>query len=185
MINIITNTFDNNNKWHNPVESEAELENKLLKHLESQDYELVNDKVFDQESLLSNLKEQLNIHNKKKLNWFDLSNSEFDRILSHLNKDWIFEKAKKLRDKFWLVRDDNNWDDTYIEFLNQDKWCQNQFQVTNQITINWKYVNRYDVTILINWLPLVQIELKKRWVALNEAFNQINRYKKQKTWNGF
>jgi len=178
MINIITNTFDNNNKWHNPVESEAELENKLLKHLESQDYELVNDKVFDQESLLSNLKEQLNIHNKKKLNWFDLSNSEFDRILSHLNKDWIFEKAKKLRDKFWLVRDDNNWDDTYIEFLNQDKWCQNQFQVTNQITINWKYVNRYDVTILINWLPLVQIELKKRWVALNEAFNQINRYKK-------
>jgi len=59
-----------------------------------------------------------------------------------------------------------------------DNWCQNEFQVTNQITIEWTYKNRYDVTLLINWLPLVQIELKRRWLELKEAFNQTNRYQR-------
>ena len=65
---------------------------------------------------------------------------------------------------------------SYIEFINQDFWCQNQFQVTNQITINGKRENRYDVTLLINGLPLVQIELKRRGIELKKAFNQIQRY---------
>src|SRR5690606_30798887 len=73
----------------------------------------------------------------------------------------------------------DNGDKAYIEFLNQDFWCQNQFQVTNQITINGKRENRYDVTILINGLPLVQIELKRRGIELKEAFNQIQRYQKE------
>ena len=68
---------------------------------------------------------------------------------------------------------------TYIELINQTEWCKNLFQVTNQITVNARRVNRYDVTILVNGLPLVQIELKKRGLQLKQAFNQINRYKSE------
>ena len=85
-------------------------------------------------------------------------------------------KPVTLRDKFELIKD--NGDKEYIEFINQDFWCQNQFQVTNQITINGKRENRYDVTLLINGLPLVQIELKRRGIELKKAFNQIQRYQK-------
>ena len=75
-----------------------------------------------------------------------------------------------------LVRDDGT--SAYIEFFNSREWCQNQFQVTNQVTNEGSYKNRYDVTILINGLPLVQIELKRRGLELKEAFNQVNRYRK-------
>ena len=67
---------------------------------------------------------------------------------------------------------------SYIEFLDSEHWCQNLFQVTNQISINGTYKNRYDVTLLINGFPLVQIELKRRGLELKEAFNQINRYQR-------
>ena len=66
----------------------------------------------------------------------------------------------------------------YLEFLNTEHWCQNQYQVTNQIAQQGQYKNRYDVTLLINGLPLVQIELKRRGLELKEAFNQINRYQR-------
>src|SRR5690606_910594 len=102
--------------------------------------------------------------------------SEFDRIVIHLSKGNIFDKAKTLRDKYVLQKD--NGDKSYIEFINQDFWCQNQFQVTNQITINGIRENRYDVTLLINGLPLVQIELKRRGVEMAKAFDQIQQYQK-------
>lgn len=72
----------------------------------------------------------------------------------------------------------DNGDNLYFEFLNVEHWCQNEYQVTNQITQEGKYDNRYDVTILINGLPLVQIELKRVGLEMKEAFNQINRYQK-------
>jgi type I restriction enzyme R subunit len=75
-----------------------------------------------------------------------------------------------------LKRDDGST--TYIEFLDLANWCQNEFQVTNQISAEGTYKNRYDVTILINGLPLVQIELKRRGLELKEAFNQTNRYQR-------
>ena len=81
-----------------------------------------------------------------------------------------------LRDKFILEREDGS--EVYIEFFDTQNWCKNRFQVTNQTTVVGKYTNRYDVTLLINGLPLVQIELKRRGLDLKEAFNQINRYKK-------
>ena len=71
----------------------------------------------------------------------------------------------------------------YISFINSEKWCQNLFQVTNQITVHGMYENRYDVTILINGLPLVQIELKRKGMELKEAFNQISRYQRH-SYNG-
>jgi len=83
-----------------------------------------------------------------------LTDKEFDRIVNMLNKGSVFEKAKTLRAKQHLVRD--NGDNLYFEFINTDFWCQNEFQVTHQITMEGKYKNRYDVTLLINGLPLVQ-----------------------------
>ena len=88
----------------------------------------------------------------------------------------MFEKAKTLREKQHIIRD--NGDNLYFEFINTDHWCQNQFQVTHQVSMEGKYKNRYDVTLLINGLPLVQIELKRRGLELKEAFNQINRYQR-------
>ena len=87
-----------------------------------------------------------------------------------------FEKAKKLRDLFPLELDDG--ERLWVEFLNRTHWCQNEFQVSNQITVEGRKKCRYDVTILINGLPLVQIELKRRGVELKQAYNQIQRYHK-------
>ena len=151
------------------TQSEQALENQLIKQLESLEYERVS--VMSENDLLANLKRQLEKHNKT-----TFSEIEFKRITNHLNKGNVFDKAKILRDKFVLVRDDGT--NSYIEFLDTEHWCQNLFQVTNQVTIEGTYKNRYDVTILINGLPLVQIELKRRGVELKQAFNQINRYQK-------
>jgi type I restriction enzyme R subunit len=152
------------------TQPEQVLENNLVSQLIALGHKSIVIKTED--DLLSNLKSQLEKHNKT-----TFTPSEFDRILIHLSKGNIFDKAKTLRDKYVLQKD--NGDKAYIEFLNQDFWCQNQFQVTNQITINGKRENRYDVTILINGLPLVQIELKRRGIELKEAFNQIQRYQKE------
>lgn len=152
------------------TQPEQVLENNLISQLISLGHKSVTIKTED--DLLSNLKTQLEKHNKT-----TFTASEFERIVIHLSKGNIFDKAKTLRDKYVLQKD--NGDKAYIEFINQDFWCQNQFQVTNQITINGKRENRYDVTILINGLPLVQIELKRRGIELKEAFNQIQRYQKE------
>lgn len=151
------------------TQSEQTLENQLIKQLESLEYERVA--VMSENELLANLKRQLEKHNKT-----TFSELEFKRITNHLNKGNVFDKAKILRDKFVLPLD--NGETKYIEFLDSEHWCQNLFQVTNQVTIEGSYKNRYDVTILINGLPLVQIELKRRGVELKQAFNQINRYQK-------
>ncbi|MGB6329512.1 MAG: type I restriction endonuclease subunit R [Halarcobacter sp.] len=151
------------------TQSEAILEEKLIKQLVSSKYERVD--IKDDKVLEENLKSQLEKHNKT-----TISDNEFKKILNHLNGGNVFEKSKKLRDKYVLQRDDGTT--SYIEFLDSEHWCQNLFQVTNQISVNGTYKNRYDVTILINGFPLVQIELKRRGLELKEAFNQINRYQK-------
>lgn len=118
-----------------------------------------------------NLKVQLEKHN----NIF-LTNNEFKKVINHLNKGSVFEKAKTLRDKMQLTKD--NGESIYLEFIQQEHWCQNRFQVTRQVTMEGSYKNKYDVTILVNELPLVQIELKRRGLGLKEAFNQTNRYQR-------
>jgi type I restriction enzyme, R subunit len=149
------------------VESEYTLENRMISRLVSSGYEHV--KIHDESTMLANLKIQLEKHNKT-----SFSEKEYERVLNHLSASGAFECAKKLRDKFQLQRDDNTFD--YIEFFDSEAWCKNQYQVTNQVTMIGKRKNRYDVTLLINGLPLVQIELKKRGVELKQAFNQIGRY---------
>jgi len=149
------------------------LEDNLIKQLRELGYSFVT--IKDEADLLLNLKGQLEKHNNT-----IFTNKEFERILNHLNKGNVFERAKILRDKMQLTRD--NGDSSYIEFIQQEHWCQNEFQVTNQVSIEGSYKNRYDVTILINGLPLVQIELKRRGLELKEAFNQINRYQRHSYW---
>ncbi len=150
-------------------QAEQPLENNLVKQLVSLGHGYIE--LNNEADILANLKMQLEKHNQIKL-----SAAEFDKVLNHLNKGNIFERAKILRDKMQFTSDDGEV--KYIEFINQDQWCQNQFQVTKQVTVEGTYTNRYDATILINGLPLVQIELKRRGLELKEAFNQINRYQR-------
>lgn len=148
------------------TQTEAALEECLIDKLVEGGYERV--KIRDENELKSNFKTQL-----EKFNDVELNDDEFNKILIHLEGGTIFDKAKKLRDKYELRREDGT---IYIDFFNKKDWCKNLFQVTNQVTMRKKYENRYDVTILINGLPLVQIELKRRGIELKKAFNQIKRY---------
>ncbi len=154
-------------------QSEYFMEKELIRQLENLGYRRVS--IKDENELLSNLKKQL-----ERQNDIELSMNEFKRVLNHLNDGAIVQRAFILRDRFPLQRDDGTT--KRIRFFNMEKWCENEYQVTNQITIEGAYTNRYDVTILINGLPLVQIELKRSGVALKEAFNQINRYQKDSFW---
>lgn len=159
------------------TQSEQALENGLIKTLQDNGYEYVILK--EEDNLKQNFKTQLEKHNQKELqrhNRTEFTDSEFDRILLYLEGGTRFEKTKKLRDTYTL--DTKDGQHIWVEFLNKQKWCQNEFQVSNQITVEGRNKCRYDVTILINGLPLVQIELKKRGIELKQAYNQIQRYHK-------
>ena len=145
------------------------LEEQLVEQLQKLNYSLVH--IKDEKELITNLKCQLEKHNN-----ISFSSQEFEKVLNILSKGSVFEKAKSLREKQHILRD--NGDNLYFEFIQTEHWCQNQFQVTHQVAMEGKYKNRYDVTLLINGLPLVQIELKRRGLELKEAFNQINRYQR-------
>ena len=151
------------------MQTEKVLEEQLVAQLQKLGYGLVV--IKDEKELISNLKSQLEKHNN-----IQFSKAEFEKVLNILNKGSVFEKAKTLRERQHIVKD--NGDNLYFEFINSEHWCQNQFQVTHQVTMEGKYKNRYDVTLLVNGLPLVQIELKRKGLELKEAFNQINRYQR-------
>ena len=160
-----------------PVQSEAALENGLIDTLQKMNYEYVH--IEEEKNLSANFKKQLEKHNKKKLEELgrtQFTESEFEKILIYLEGGTRFEKAKKLRDLFPLELESG--ERLWVEFLNRTHWCQNEFQVSNQITVEGRKKCRYDVTILVNGLPLVQIELKRRGVELKQAYNQIQRYHK-------
>ena len=159
------------------TQSEAALEAGLIATLRQMDYEYVQ--IVEEDNLYANFKRQLEIHNKKQLaevGRTSFTDEEFEKILIYLEGGTRFEKAKKLRDLYPL--DTVNGQRIWVEFLNRTQWCQNEFQVSSQITVEGRKKCRYDVTILINGLPLVQIELKRRGVELKEAYNQIQRYHK-------
>ena len=160
------------------VQTENQLENKLIEQLSNNGYERVAINSIAQ--LTSNLKVQLEVINRESLEGVPLSEGEFNKIINHLDKGSVFTRAKTLRDRFQLTRDDGSV--AYIQFLNTEEWFQNSFQVTNQVKVEGSYKNRYDVTLLINGLPLVQIELKRRGMEMKEAFNQINRYQRHSFW---
>lgn len=155
-------------------ESEAKLEEKLIDQLVKQGYKKVQ--IDTAEDLERNFREQINEHNKFRLEEKPLSDKEFERLMVKISGKGVFQSAKELRQLQDIQRDDGTI--AYIELFNTREWCQNIFQVTHQTTVEGKYTNRYDVTLLINGLPLVQIELKRRGMDMKEAFNQIKRYKR-------
>ena len=155
-------------------QSEAELEKQLCYQFENQGYDVVE--INNEDDLKENFRKQLNLHNESNLDGVPLTDKEFERVLRYIEGKSVFESAKILRDKYILDREDDS--KVYIEFFDSKSWCKNKFQVTTQTTVVGKYTNRYDVTLLINGLPLVQIELKRRGVDFKEAFNQIERYRK-------
>lgn len=163
--------------------SEYEVENIFLDRLESIGYKFV--KLNNYEDVLANFRGQLAIFNAKKLEEkghpVSFSDKEFNRIMIHVDNHSVYESAKILRDKYILTLDDGQ--EVYLDFFSADT-DRNIYQVTHQVTMDKAhkddvvYKNRYDVTILVNGLPLIQIELKRPGVEINEAINQINRYRK-------
>ncbi len=155
-------------------QSEAILENLLVKQLTALGYASV--RIQDGDAFVTNLKTQLEAFNQT-----TFTAKEFDTILNHLAKGNVFEKAKTLRDRFQLTKEDNT--SFYVRFFNNEDWSKNIYQVTNQVQQQGSFLNRYDVTLLINGLPLVQIELKRSGTEIKEAFNQINRYQRHSFWS--
>lgn len=156
-------------------QSEYGLEENVIKQLQDLGYERVS--LRNETQLKENFRRILNERNADKLEGTPISDSEFKRIMIDISDKSVFESAQILRDKYVLERDDET--KVYLSLMNIKKWCQNTFQVTNQVSVNDTHKSRYDVTVLINGLPLVQIELKRSGVAITEAFNQIERYRRQ------
>jgi len=158
------------------TQAEQRLENELVAQLIGQGYKRAA--VRDEAALLANLKTQIEAFNDVRL-----SAGEFRQVEHHLTRAaGVFAKAHTLRDRMKLDRDDGSA--TWLEFFDSDNPLRNRYQVTQQVTIEGSYRNRYDVTILVNGLPLVQIELKRRGLEMKEAFNQIQRYQKHSFWAG-
>ena len=161
------------------VQSEYQLENELIGQLQQLSYASVTLK--DESQLLSNLKTQIERAN----GLAPLSETEWKQVISFLNTGTVFERAKNLRDLFPVKFDDGT--SKHLFFLSDDP-SKNIYQVTNQITIDHRDYNgrtsRFDVTLLVNGLPLVQIELKKRGMEIAEAFNQTQRYIREAYWAG-
>lgn len=157
------------------TQSEQTLENNLIKQLTTLGYERVG--VTDDKELVANFKTQL-----ERLNDVSLSDHAFKQILNNINKGSVFNRAKILRDRVTYV--DGEGETRTVQLLDGINLERNVCQVTQQVRMEGRYQNRYDVTLLINGLPLVQIELKRRGLELKEAFNQINRYEKHSYWSG-
>ncbi len=161
------------------IQSEYQLENELIAQLQGLGYATVT--IKDESQLLSNLKTQIERAN----GLAPLSETEWKQVISFLNTGTVFERAKNLRDLFPVKFDDGT--SKHLFFLSDDP-SKNIYQVTNQITIDHRDYNgrtsRFDVTLLVNGLPLVQIELKKRGMEIAEAFNQTQRYIREAYWAG-
>lgn len=162
-------------------QSEQALENEFIRMLTEQGYDYLE--IHDSESLIKNLRTQLEI-----VNDYKFTDSEWNRFFNDSianNNDGIVEKTRKIQeDNIQVLKRD---DGTSKNITLIDKKCihNNRLQVINQYVENsGNYDNRYDVTILVNGLPLVHVELKRRGVALKEAFNQINRYQRDSFWAG-
>lgn len=165
------------------VMSEYEVESLYIERLEEMGYEFI--KMNDYDDVCRNFRTQFCKLNSKELieakGKSELSDSEFDRVMIRLENHTIYESAKILREK-WVLELDNG-ESIYVQFFTNDE-TRNTYQVTHQVTMNPAhkddvlYKNRYDVTILINGLPLIQTELKRPGIEINEAVNQINRYRR-------
>ncbi|MDD6253976.1 MAG: type I restriction endonuclease subunit R [Bacteroidales bacterium] len=182
----LVSEFKRDDKRERSYQSEAALEAAFIRQLQEQGYEYLQ--IADEQSLIGNLRAQL-----ERLNDFKFSDSEWDlffkMVLANQN-DGIVEKTNTIQNDSVKVlslvdggRDGVSFRN--IKLIDKDDIHRNSLQVINQYVVeNGVRSNRYDVTILVNGLPLVHVELKKRGVDLKEAFNQINRYQRDSFWAG-
>ena len=165
----------------NGEQTELELENELIKQLKVQFHSSEYDDAFvavhDDESLYKNLRNQIN-----RFNGIELSDTEFRRFINELEKyNTVYKCAINLRQMQTITMDDGSKKN--IKIFEKNDWCRNIVQVAHQINQKGEFEGRYDVTILVNGLPLVQIELKKNGITVQEAFGQIERYRRT-VYNG-
>jgi type I restriction enzyme, R subunit len=161
-------------------QSEAELEKLFIKLLQGQAYEYLA--ITTEDQLVANLRDQLSALNK-----ITFSDAEWSQFFSECisgEKDGIVEKTIRIQEDHvqLLKRDDGTKKN--ITLIDKANIHNNRLQVINQYEAEGKFLNRYDVTILVNGLPLVHVELKRRGVDLREAFNQIDRYHRDSFWSG-
>lgn len=157
-------------------QTEAALERELVQDLKNQGYESLP-QITNQERMLANARLQL-----QKLNAMQFTNSEWQRfVLEYLDKpsDNLIDKTRKIHDDYIydFVFDDGHIQNIYL--VDKKNMARNKVQVVSQFEQKGVHANRYDVTLLVNGLPLVQVELKKRGIAIREAFNQVHRYTKE------
>lgn len=157
-------------------QTEASLEHEFIQDLRSQGYEYLPD-LNTPEALLANVRTQLQV-----LNDVEFTDSEWARYVEeYLDKpsDSLVEKTRKIQDDYVydFIFDDGHIKNIYL--VDKQNLSRNKVQVIRQFVQEGAHLNRYDVTILVNGLPLVQVELKKRGVAIREAFNQVHRYSKE------
>ena len=161
-------------------QSEAELEKAFIKQLQVQAYEYLP--VASETELIANLRRQL-----EKLNKITFSDGEWERFFSTCiagSNDGIIEKTARIQEDHIQVlkRDDGSTKNIYL--IDKRHIHNNALQVINQYEVEGARTNRYDVTVLVNGLPMVHVELKRRGVDIREAFNQINRYQRDSFWAG-
>ena len=168
----------------NSYQSEGELEKEFIRMLTQQGYEYL--KIHTEKDLIFNLRSQL-----ERLNAYKFSETEWDRFFNNSianQNEGIVEKTRKIQEDNVQVLKRDDGSTKNITLIDKKNIHNNFLQVINQYVIGKadgaKYDNRYDVTILVNGFPLVHIELKRRGVAIREAFNQINRYQRDSFWAG-
>ena len=165
-------------------QSEAELEKEFIRMLTEQGYEYLH--IHTEKDLIANLRNQL-----ERLNAYQFSASEWDRFFKDSianQNEGIVEKTRKIQEDNVQVLKRDDGSTKNITLIDKKNIHNNYLQVINQYVIGKsdgaKHDNRYDVTILVNGFPLVHVELKRRGVAIREAFNQINRYQRDSFWAG-
>ncbi len=173
---IVLDKYTKESRVAETYQSEYDLEREFIEDLEHQGYDYLS-KLTTPEAMLANVRVQL-----QNLNDVQFSDSEWRRFVeTFLDKpsDGIVDKTRKVHDDYIhdFVFDDGRIQNIYL--LDKQNIARNKLQVIRQFEQTGSHANRYDVTILVNGLPLVHVELKKRGVAIREAFNQIHRYSKE------
>ncbi len=176
----VVSQYESKKERQREYQSEADLEKSLIEQLISEGYEAYNPE--SELDLIKNLRQKL-----EELNSVNFTDNEwnefFNKYLSN-EAEGIEEKTRKVQEDYIYNLKRDNGEIVNIRIIEKKNIHKNSLQVMHQFTQSGNYTNRYDVTILVNGLPLVHIELKKRGVSIKEAFNQIRRYNRDSFWVG-
>ena len=182
--NTVVTEYESATKRSDAYQSEAELEKEFIRLLTEQGYEYLH--IHTEAELIANLRKKL-----EEVNGYTFTDSEWKRFFGEAlanSNEGIAEKTRKIQEDHVQVLRRDDGTSKNIRLIDKDNIHNNKLQVLNQYVIGTaegaKHDNRYDVTVLVNGLPLVHIELKRRGVPIREAFNQINRYQRDSFWAG-